>query len=69
MRKITLLAVAFVAVSFASCKKEYTCECSYTVNGVTYTSSATSGKIKKKDAKAWCDGTGSGYSGVSCSLK
>ena len=27
MKKITLFAVTFVAISFASCKKNYTCTC------------------------------------------
>jgi hypothetical protein len=27
MKKITLLAVAFVAISFASCKKDRVCTC------------------------------------------
>ncbi len=27
MKKMTLLAIAFVAISVASCKKDYTCTC------------------------------------------
>lgn len=27
MKKMTLLAIAFVAISVASCKKDYTCNC------------------------------------------
>ena len=33
MKKLTLLAVAFVAVSFASCKKDYTCTCTNAFGG------------------------------------
>ena len=50
MKKITLLAAAFVAISFASCKKDYTCSCSY-VGGSSVT------KIEgtsKKGAQAHC---------------
>ena len=68
MKKITLLAVAFVAVSFASCKKSYTCECTWDDgHGSTGTISATSGKMKKKDAKAWCE-TGNDAT-TTCKLK
>lgn len=43
MKKITLLAVAALAISFASCKKDRTCTCtvtpvSSTTNGVASTS-------------------------------
>lgn len=69
MKKVLgLVAAAAFVFSFSSCKKAYTCECCYTS---TYTgktcASATSGKIKKKDAEAWCTGTGA--SGYTCSLK
>ena len=46
MKKITLLAIAFVAISVASCKKERVCECvsssdapgsTSTTDKVTYT--------------------------------
>lgn len=35
MKKITLLAVAFVAITFASCKKDRTCSCTQTSTTVT----------------------------------
>ncbi len=58
MKKITLLAVAFVAITFASCKKDRTCECTYTQTGTTNVTSNTSTtvfkKIKKSDAKYFC---------------
>lgn len=37
MKKITILAIAFVAISFASCKKDYSCTCT----------DATGGEVKK----------------------
>jgi len=59
MKKITLLAVAALAMTFASCKKDYTCECKVTSNAtgtnVTSTTSAATGKMKKKDAEAKCN--------------
>jgi hypothetical protein len=58
MKKITLLAAVVVAVSFASCKKDRTCECTYTNSGTTNVSSHTSStvitKVKKSDAKYLC---------------
>lgn len=55
MKKITLLAVAALAISFASCKKDRTCSCTTTVtpaSGPAYSSSEdiTVKKAKKKDA-------------------
>ena len=53
MKKVIfIVAIAFMLVSFASCKKEYTCTC----KGTTLTEiSYTLGIITKKDAKAQCD--------------
>ncbi len=53
MKKITLLAAAFVAITFASCKKDRTCSCisdqaGATANKVTYL------KARKGDARANC---------------
>jgi hypothetical protein len=65
MKKITLIAVALVAVSFASCKKEKTCSCTQTVvntnssynNNSTYSYDVKYGKIKKSDANLVCPTT------------
>ena len=69
MKKITLLAAVVVAFTFASCKKDYTCEC--TSNGVVI------GTIKYKDtkkkAKDACSASNSTYASyganVSCGIK
>ena len=64
MKKITLFAVAALAISFASCKKERTCECTYTNTGsnvVSHTSSTTLSKIKKSEAKTLCQKQSSTY--------
>ena len=70
MKKITLLAVAFVAISFASCKKNYTCECS--AGGVVF--STTTIKNTKSKAKTTCEALSSNYtavygSGATCAIK
>ncbi len=43
MKKITLIAVAFIAVSFASCSKAKTCTCTttQTYNGNAYGNTGT----------------------------
>ncbi len=60
MKKISILAVAALALSFASCKKDRTCECTSTdstpgskatTRKITYT------KVSKGDAKVACQKT------------
>jgi hypothetical protein len=54
MKKITLLAVAFLAISVVSCRKDRTCECTDSTGGVTIVST-TKVKSTKKDGKTWCE--------------
>lgn len=55
MKKITLLAVAALAMSFASCKKDRTCTCTnISSNGNTTTSTITIKEESKKTAKDFC---------------
>ena len=60
MKKITLLAIAVVAISFASCKKDRDCECTTTTvssSGTTTTSPAqttTIKDVKGGEAKSMC---------------
>ena len=64
MKKITLFAVALIAVSFASCVKTHTCRC------VESNGSATSYSLPRQTssaAKASCDSY-SGY-GSTCSIQ
>lgn len=56
MKKITLLAVAFVAISFASCKKDRVCTCTTATSVGTVTQKTTYFDSKKKDARALCIG-------------
>lgn len=83
MKKITLLAVAVVAISFASCKKDRTCSCTTTNTppvgaATTWSEDVTVKKAKKKDAlngecKSYTSQTTAPISGtkteVTCTLK
>ena len=63
MKKITLIAAAFIAVSFASCSKAKTCTCStsQTYNGTAYGNTATSvtsmDAVSSGDANVVCPKT------------
>lgn len=62
MKKITLFAVATLAISFASCKKDRTCTCtttpvSQTVNGVAQTNIGSASTTVTKYAKVTKKGT------------
>jgi len=55
MKKITLLAVAALAISFTSCKKDRTCTCTnISSNGNTTTETITIKEESKKTAKDFC---------------
>ena len=66
MKKITLLAAAFVAITFASCKKDRVCTCTEK-DGTVY--ETTYYDAKKKDARLFCTQgntqTKTTYSGLS----
>ena len=69
MKKITMLAIAAVAISFASCKKDYTCKCTFTSGGVTETSSVTIHTTKSKATDACNTTATSGGSGYVCAIQ
>jgi hypothetical protein len=75
MKKLSLLAIAalFVATSFTSCKKDYTCVCSAGSNGAVSVdaSQVEYKKVKKSDAEDSCAAlsTFQSLGGGSCSLK
>jgi len=56
MKKITMVAAVALAISFASCKKERSCTCTYSNSGSsnTYTEIKTYDKVSKKTAAADC---------------
>lgn len=56
MKKITLLAAVFVAITFASCKKDRVCTCTTTYAGGTSVDKTTYFDVKKKDARLYCVG-------------
>ena len=73
MKKITILAIAALAISFASCKKDRTCTCTGTTT-VTGGGSSTGTaqvtkhkKIKKSAGQAICHDTETTYTGGSYS--
>lgn len=70
MNKIMLVAaVALLAASFTSCKKTYTCQCTYANNSALNSSSDI--KTTKKDADKKCSTLNDAAKpvGGSCSLK
>jgi hypothetical protein len=70
MKKLVLsiAALALVASTMTSCKKEYTCECTATVLGFTATASTTIKDTKKK-AKETCEAGNSSTAGATASCK
>jgi len=71
MKKVILFAsVAALALSFASCKKDYTCTCTATAGGIS-SSASTTLNATKKDAKDACE-SGSSTQGsvtVKCEIE
>lgn len=54
MKKITVLAVAALAISFASCKKDRTCTCTTTYSNGDKFVTTYKAKSSKKQGEAWC---------------
>ncbi len=70
MKKLTLLSIALVALSFASCKKDYTCTCTSAGSSTANVTKIIG--VSKKAAQANCvSGTstsnGIGYA-TTCTL-
>lgn len=70
MKKLTLLSIALVALSFASCKKDYTCTCTGTFNTTPSVTKIVG--VSKKAAQSNCVSgttTSSGFADVeTCTL-
>lgn len=68
MKKIAILSLALMALSFASCKKDWTCTCSDATGGEVKTFK----KITKKQALSNCQSKtvtdASGSSSETCTL-
>ncbi len=76
MKKTFLFAAVLGALTFTSCKKDYTCDCTSALfktanSGVDITATEYS-KVKKKDAEEACEGIETTYksqwSDISCTL-
>ncbi len=69
MKKIVFGIAVVTAFGFASCKKDYTCKCTFSDGSVI---NAELKNAKKKDAKSTCESAESTYkiadSGVKCAL-
>ena len=67
--KKTLIIGAFALFAFASCKKDYTCECKF--SGFISGSATETITDRKNDAKAKCDEGDSSTEGqtVECEIK
>ncbi len=66
MKKLLLLVAVVAAMSTTSCKKDYTCTCTYSYLGSTASVSYTIKDTKKKATTACTAYQTSGYT---CSLK
>lgn len=63
--------VAFAAIALSSCKKDYTCECTSTVDGIASISYPYE-SVKKSDATESCDALNATWTANSvgkCELK
>lgn len=64
-----IVAIALLGMMFTSCKKNYTCNCTYDIGAGSQTYSWQTGKVTKSDAKAACEGyTFVGWTNLSCNL-
>lgn len=67
-----IAAAALMMAGFVSCKKDYTCQCTWDLAGSQTTVDLEMNNVSKKDAKDACEAataTYSQYTGVSCELK
>lgn len=66
MKKIiTIYTVAVIAVSFASCKKQYSCSCETKSTGIPISYSKHSlGKSSKKVAEAACNSISTSFASM-----
>jgi hypothetical protein len=62
MKKLLPVAIiALTAVMFTSCKKDYTCKCTYTDSGVTTDLGSVTIHDTKSNAKSACNGKVTGF--------
>lgn len=73
MKKLSTILAVVAVISLASCKKDYTCECTYTDSSGFFDNSTSTITIngKKKDVEKSCDAFDytSGTTSNSCKIK
>lgn len=70
MKKVLFLSLVFGGLALTSCKKDYTCECTYEVLGVKSNASVEFKDVKKKEAEDACNSYNiPSASDMKCSLK
>jgi hypothetical protein len=55
MKKLSAVVLAVLAVTFTSCKKNYTCQCTFTTNGSVYATTSDIIHDTKSKAKTECE--------------
>lgn len=65
MKKVLLFVAVVFAASFASCKKDYQCECTTTAGTVSTTATGGTFKETKKKAEEACEADSQSYGTVS----
>lgn len=68
MKKIAVFAFLSI-VAFSSCKKKYTCSCTYPEGSGISNTNAESGNLSKKDAERWCKNASDGATILSGNCK
>ena len=70
MKKVLFLSLVFGGLALTSCKKDYTCECTYDLLGVQTSTSVEFKDVKKKEAEDACNSYNlPNASDMKCSLK
>jgi len=67
MKKVLIAVVVLGALTLSSCKKDYTCTCSYTDtsgSGVVLPNQSTTINGKKKDVETACEAGSSTFGGL-----
>jgi hypothetical protein len=63
-----LASVALVAFTFTSCKRDYTCDCVYTINEETTTYSFELLNVTQDDAEEVCSLYANNWDEMTCEL-
>lgn len=73
MKKSMFYLGSLLLITISSCKKDFTCTCTYTQLGVSQTAPLEYKKVKEKDAEENCNATEETYKKIDpqakCSLK